>query len=154
MKISQFFEQDHQRVESVINGFRHSLEVGVPDKAFFDQLIQGLHRHIYWEEDLLFPLVKPLADGEVIDEFCTDHALIWKNLGELEAGLSQGTPGGKLELTLNEMVEVLEAHNIDEERTIYAQADQLCDGLAADEFLGKVQGADAPSGWHCVVSWY
>lgn len=153
MKISEFFEQDHQRVDGVLNGFRRSLEERQPDKGYLGQLVEGLHRHIYWEEDLLFPLVKPLADSEIVDEFCTDHALIWKNLGELEAGLAQGTSAGLLELTLNEMVEVLEAHNIDEERTIYAQADQLCDGLAADEFLSKVQGADAPVDWHCLVRW-
>lgn len=153
MKVSEFFEQDHQRLDSAIKGFRHSLEQGVPDRDYFNQLLQGLHRHIFWEEDLLFPLVKPSGAIETIEEFCTDHALIWKNLAELEVGLAQGVPCGQLEMTLNEMSEMLEAHNIDEERTIYAQADQLCDNHAATEFLDRVRVMDTPRDWRCTVYW-
>lgn len=154
MKIGELFRKDHERLDSVIKGFRKSLESGTPDKEYLSQLIQGLHRHIYWEEELLFPLAKPYtADEAIIEEFNTDHGLIWNNLAELEAGVAQGLPPGRLELILDEMGDVLEAHNVDEEHQIYARVDEVCDARTAAEFVARVEKADVPQGWRCATHW-
>jgi iron-sulfur cluster repair protein YtfE (RIC family) len=55
--ITEFFEQDHDRLDELFKTFQQSKRSDFPKaKEAFKEFKFGLQRHIVWEEDLLFPI--------------------------------------------------------------------------------------------------
>ena len=55
--ISEFFEQDHDRLDEFFKTFQQLKRSDFAKaKEAFKGFKLGLQRHIVWEEDLLFPL--------------------------------------------------------------------------------------------------
>ncbi|GAC56667.1 hypothetical protein GOHSU_12_00570 [Gordonia hirsuta DSM 44140 = NBRC 16056] len=118
-------------------------------------LVDGLHalrRHIYLEEDLVFPPLKQGALRMPIMVMENEHGQMWRRLDALEALLEHDDVDTEPKRTAaiqacNELLELLSAHNSKEEPVIYPHVDpELSDAAKAQlgEFL--VTGR-TPAGW-------
>ncbi len=65
--ISQFFEQDHDRLDELFKTFQQLKRSDFAKaKEAFKEFKFGLQRHIVWEEDQLFPLWEEKEENDQI----------------------------------------------------------------------------------------
>jgi regulator of cell morphogenesis and NO signaling len=124
--IAEFMGHDHDRLDEIFNQF-HTIKKQDSQKAraLFQDLLTGLHRHIMWEEEILFPVFE--AQAEMVRDhgptgvMRNEHRQIKAYLEEIQIKVAAG------DLT-NEVAEeglllVLTAHNVKEEKILYPWID-------------------------------
>lgn len=137
-------EREHHEIDAGIAAF--SASPGDPQPL--ERAGRALRRHIYLEEEFLFPLLRQAEPGLAAPVFVMlrEHAQIWATLDALESVSSPGTaPGLCRQLTVQ-----LLHHNLKEEKLLYPRADGVLPPAAAGrlrEFLGS---AELPEGWVCM----
>lgn len=88
--------------------------------------IVALRRHIYLEEEVLFPLLHDAGLAAPIFVMLREHAQIWQALDSVEGGLSGAErPTDATLLLVRQLGVQLEHHNMKEERVVYPPADQV-----------------------------
>ena len=137
-------EREHRDIDDGIAAFSASPE----DTRPLARAIGALRRHIYLEEEFLFPLLgeaEPALRAPVF-VMLREHAQIWGLLDALER-----EPGGSAGQALcRQLASQLLHHNLKEERVLYPRADDALPPAAAErlgEFLGS---GELPEGWVCV----
>lgn len=116
--------------------------------AALSRALEALRRHIYLEEQFLFP---PLYDaGEVpsIVLMVREHGAIWRTMDAIEASLVAGTEAHTADLC-HVLLGQLERHNAKEEAVIYPEADSVLDSQAAARLRSFLESGRVPEGWTC-----
>jgi hemerythrin-like domain-containing protein len=116
--------------------------------AALSRALEALRRHIYLEEQFLFP---PLYDaGEVpsIVLMVREHGAIWRTMDAIEASLVAGTEARTADLC-RELVGRLERHNAKEEAVIYPEADSVLGSQEAARLRSFLEAGRVPEGWVC-----
>ncbi|MGH3157320.1 MAG: hemerythrin domain-containing protein, partial [Streptosporangiaceae bacterium] len=120
------------------------------DRQPLARAIGALRRHIYLEEEFLFPLLHEAEPGLAAPVFVMlrDHAQIWGTLEALERAADAGTgTGGTLCKRLSAQ---LLHHNLKEEKIIYPRADEALPRAAADRLRAFLGSGELPEGWVCM----
>jgi iron-sulfur cluster repair protein YtfE (RIC family) len=145
--LAEALEREHREIDAGIEAFAAGVAAGAPDPAPLTGAIAALRRHIYLEEELLFPPLRQAGMVAPIFVMLREHGELWRTLDELESRLSsQPGPDGVLE-SCKELLAQLEAHNAKEEPIIYPQADAALTGSAADELARFLDTGRMPEGW-------
>ena len=125
--ISAFFQQDHDRLDALFQSFqtlkRHDFEKA---KEAFKEFKIGLHRHIVWEEDLLFPLWEEktgMSEGGPTFVMRAEHRQIGERLEAIHQKVAERNP--ESDQDEQALLALLGAHNIKEERVLYPAIDQV-----------------------------
>jgi regulator of cell morphogenesis and NO signaling len=140
-------EREHHEIDDRIAAF-----IASPgDRQPLARGIGALRRHIYLEEEFLFPLLRQAEPGLAVPVFVMlrEHAQIWATLDSLE-GAAGADAGTGLALGKRLTVRLLH-HNLEEEKILYPRADRALPLAAADrlqEFLGS---GELPDGWVCLL---
>ena len=112
--------------------------------------IAALRRHIYLEEEFVFPVLS--AGGLVAPIFVMlrEHAQIWQTLDALEPDVasSDGTPD--VSLAGHQLLVQLQHHNMKEERILYPDAERVLPAEAASRLRAFLQAGTLPEGWVCI----
>ena len=118
-------EREHHEIDKGIAAFTAS--PGNPQPL--TRAIQALRRHIYLEEEFLFPLLGEAEPGLRAPVFVMlrEHAQIWATLDALER---EPAPGTALLLCRQLTVRLLH-HNLKEEKILYPRAGDLLPPAAA-----------------------
>jgi regulator of cell morphogenesis and NO signaling len=138
-------EHEHHEIDDGIAAFTAS----PGDRRLLAQAIAALRRHIYLEEEFLFPLLHEAEPGLAAAVFVMlrEHAQVWGTLDALEGAADDGT-GTELGQRLT--VQLLH-HNLKEEKILYPRADDLLPPLAADRLLAFLGSGELPDGWVCLM---
>ncbi|WP_342348388.1 hemerythrin domain-containing protein [uncultured Nitrospira sp.] len=124
--IAEFMGHDHDRLDEIFNQF-HTIKKQDAQKArsLFQELVTGLHRHIMWEEEILFPVFE--AQAEMVSDhgptgvMRNEHRQIKYFLEQIQTKVAEG------DLTTEEaeegLLQVLTAHNVKEEKILYPWID-------------------------------
>ena len=142
-------ELEHQEIDAGIEAFTAGPPPGGRDRQSLTCAIRALRRHIYLEEEFLFPLLGAAEPGLRAPVFVMlrEHAQLWQTLDELERALDAGTGDG---LTLcRQLGAQLLHHNLKEEKVLYPRADDLVTGPAAARLREFLSSGDLPDGWVC-----
>lgn len=125
--ISAFFEQDHDRLDELFKTFQQLKRSDFAKaKDAFKEFKVGLQRHIVWEEDLLFPLWEEKAGmSEVGPTFVmrNEHRQIGQQLEAIHDKVTEQNP--ETDQEEQALLNLLEAHNMKEERVLYPSIDQV-----------------------------
>lgn len=124
--ISEFMRQDHDRLDDVFKQFQTIKNQDVPKAcSVFEDFLTGLHRHIMWEEEILFPAFE--AQAEMVQGhgptgvMRNEHRQIKFLLEQIQTKVAEG------DLTTGEaeegLLQVLTAHNVKEEKVLYPWID-------------------------------
>ncbi|CNF53210.1 hemerythrin HHE cation binding domain-containing protein [Mycobacterium tuberculosis] len=135
-------EREHREIDEGIGAFTAS---GGQDTGPLKRALDALRRHIYLEEEFLFP---PLRDGGLMAPvfvMLREHGEIWRAMDRLEGGLG-GEAGQD---AARELLALLERHNSKEEPILYPQADAVLTPEAADHLRGFIASGRTPEGWVC-----
>ena len=109
------------------------------------EAIAVLRRHIYFEEEYLFPPLRASGLVGPVMVMVHEHGLMWPLLDDLERF---DDPDTAPELCRN-LLEQLNSHNMKEERIVYPHADQTLSGQDLDELAEFLDTAELPAGWVC-----
>ena len=142
--LADALEHEHHEIDRGIGAFladpQHAAALG--------GALEALRRHIYLEEEFLFP---PLYDaGEVpsIVLMVREHGAIWRTMDAIDASLDAGAKARTVELC-HELLGRLERHNATEEAVIYPEADTVLGAQAAARLRSFLEAGRTPEGWVC-----
>lgn len=143
-------EREHQEIDAGIAAFTAGSPPGSRDREPLARAIHALRRHIYLEEEFLFPLLREVEPGLMAPIFVMlrEHAQLWRTLGELEHELDAATSSG-LQICRQLTVQLLH-HNLKEEKVLYPQADQALPEAAAVKLREFLSSGELPAGWVCI----
>lgn len=148
--LADALEREHHEIDQGLAAY--SADPG--DRQALARASAALRRHIYLEEEFLFPLLGEAQPGLRAPVFVMlrEHAQIWDALDALDAQEHDAhTPHSPAAATLLKQLTVqLLHHNTKEEKILYPQADQLLEPAAADRLRQFLSSAQPPEGWVCV----
>ena len=137
-------EREHQEIDAGIAAFT----AAPADRGPLTRAVGALRRHIYLEEEFLFPLLREAEPGLVapILVMLREHAQIW---GILDAMEREPDAGAKLASCKRLTVRLLH-NNRTEEKVLYPRADEDLSAAAADRLRAFLGSGDLPEGWVCI----
>ena len=139
-------EREHHQIDAGLAAFT----AAPGDRQPLTGAIGALRRHIYLEEEFLFPLLHQAEPGLAAPIFVMlrEHAQIWGTLDSLEHELDAGTG-----LALCKRLTVLLLHhNLKEEKTLYPRADDVLPPAAAGRLRAFLGTGELPDGWVCLMT--
>jgi len=138
-------EREHHEIDEGIAAFAAARG----DHEALTRSIQALRRHIYLEEELLFPAlseVEPALRAPVF-VMLREHAQIWTLLDSLEQALAADAAHPAL---IRQLTSHLMHHNLKEEKVLYPRADEVLSAAAAERFAEFLDSGEMPEGWMCL----
>lgn len=147
--LSAALEAEHREIDAGIAEYAQSAEAGTPKIEPVLRAIGSLRRHIYLEEEMVFPALREAGLMAPVFVMVREHGEIWRAMDGLEKAVATDPAGTAAADVCGELVKVIEAHNMKEEMILYPQTDTIVTGearAALDDFLatGKM-----PDGWTC-----
>lgn len=142
-------QREHKEIDAQIAAFTAVPSAGDHDRRSLGRTVHALRRHIYLEEEFLFPLLCEAEPGLTASVLVMlrEHAQLWATLDSVERELDAGTgPGRSLcrQLTVR-----LLHHNLKEERILYPRADDVLPAATAERLHAFLDRGDLPGGWVC-----
>jgi regulator of cell morphogenesis and NO signaling len=142
-------EREHREIDAGLEAFASGLPGGEGQLAPLMGASSALRRHIYLEEEWLFPALREAGMVAPVFVMLREHGEIWRALDELERQSNEGAPGIALLEKYRELAAVLEAHNAKEEQILYSQADRVMPAPASAELTQFFKSGQMPDGWVC-----
>lgn len=160
MTLGQALELEHRAIDGGIESFIESLDGAGPagpaplNPAPLTSALNGLRRHIYLEEEFLFPPLKAAGLMGPLFVMVREHGRLWRQMNTVAALLADGTDADTgaedaLREACTELLTLLDAHNAKEEPIIYTQADDILGTAASNDLLGFLAAGSMPEGWAC-----
>lgn len=147
----QVLEDDHHRIDERFADFARSLAGATPDTAAFTEAADALRHHIFVEETLHFP---PLRDAGLLAPVLVmlrEHGEIWDLLDSLSDALAASDiPTARA--TWPHLAQVLEQHNMKEERILYPAGDQSLPADVTARVTEALRTGATPPDWTCEMA--
>ncbi|WP_353508912.1 hemerythrin domain-containing protein [Intrasporangium sp.] len=142
-------EREHQEIDAGLEAFVAGLDSGELRGGELDRAAEALRRHIYLEEEFLFP---PLRAGGMVPPVLVmlrEHGQIWRTLQALELEVGPGPAAGTARDRCRSLLAQLASHNAKEEPIIYPQGDAVLSDRAKAELREFIDNGRMPSDWVC-----
>ena len=136
-------EREHHQIDEGIAAFA----AAPGDRQPLAHAIRALRRHIYLEEEFLFPMLYQAQPGVAAPVFVMlrEHGQIWALMDSLE---HLGNDASGLAVT-SQLTSHLLHHNLKEERVLYPRADAVLPPAAAGRLRAFLDCGELPAGWVC-----
>ncbi len=129
--VTRFYTDDHDKLDEYFQCFQKTKRRDYARaRECFEKFKSGLHRHIAWEEEILFPLFEEktgMTDGGPTFVMREEHRQIKALLEEVHKKVQRQDPESDREE--QQLFEVLKEHNYKEEAILYPAIDRA----ASDE---------------------
>lgn len=145
--LSHALEKEHRDIDSGIEEYTAALRRGDTNPAPLHRAMHALRRHIYLEEEILFPPLKAAGMTMPIFVMIREHGELWNTMNHLETQLDSNTNTDQLTNTCRELLAKLDNHNTKEEPIIYPHADTGLDEDTAKKLAHFLNSGDMPDGW-------
>lgn len=142
-------EREHHDIDGEIEVFAARLATGEIDTEPFRRAAAALRRHIYLEEEFLFPPLHGAGMVAPVFVMLREHGQLWRTLDAIEAELAFDPDAAVLQKLGHELAVQLQHHNPKEEQILYPQADQVLHGEANAELQEFIAAGALPEGWVC-----
>jgi hemerythrin-like domain-containing protein len=146
---SAALEREHQELDARLEGVLSGLIGGRVDVDALNAALDGLRRHIYLEERILFPPIRHAGMAMPIAVMMTEHGEIWRTMDAL-AGLVAGGDTERMGAICRLLLDQLAVHNSKEEQVIYRAADTGLDPDQAAELTDFIETGLMPDCWECL----
>ena len=153
--LQEALTREHHEVDAAVEAFVEDQAHGRVDPSGVRQALLALRRHIYLEEEVVFPPIQRAGLVMPVLVMLREHGELWRTMGRLEGLLD--SPGGSEEsggtqdllATCQDLLAQLERHNSKEEPVVYPHVDS---DLSADEqtaLAELLESGTTPPGWTC-----
>ncbi|HEU4849597.1 MAG TPA: hemerythrin domain-containing protein [Terrimesophilobacter sp.] len=147
--LAQALELEHRDIDGGIEEYTGGLTRGETDPGPLLRAMTGLRRHIYLEEEFLFPPLKDAGMTMPIFVMLREHGELWDAMDALDALLASGADAVTVQNACRELLARLDSHNSKEEPIIYPQADTVLDPDAVARLHEFLDSGAMPDGWRC-----
>ena len=141
-------EREHHEIDAGIEAFLDGLSHGEPRTVELSRAVDALRRHIYLEEEFLFPPLRAAGLLPPVLVMLREHGEIWRVLDALEADDATTSPDDARE-HCDELLTLLTEHNAKEEPIIYPHADADLPTESSAELRAFLEAGSTPDGWVC-----
>lgn len=146
--LAEALEQEHRDIDGGIEAYTAALRDGTADPEPLQRAMDGLRRHIYLEEEFLFPPLKATLMMPIF-VMLREHGELWDAMDALDALLAGDTTSDALQNACRELLAKLDSHNSKEEPIIYPQADAVLEADANERLHSFLDEGRMPDGWRC-----
>ena len=147
--LSAALEREHREIDEGIETFTAALAEGGTDTTPLKRAMEGLRRHIYLEEEFLFPPLQAAGLMAPVFVMLREHGEIWRAMDRLDADIDRGVADGRAPQLCAELLALLSKHNSKEEPILYPQADAVLTPEATDHLQRFLATGRLPEGWVC-----
>jgi iron-sulfur cluster repair protein YtfE (RIC family) len=149
--ITTVLEPEHRWIDERFERFQALLAAGKVSAEPFEEASKALHRHMYVEEEILFPEVATRGLEGPVEVMFQDHGEIARRMNAVHGLIASGAPPADLEAALEAVIQVLGEHGAKEEMILYPTADQVLVGPDFAQLVERVRSEAVPEGWLCRV---
>ena len=147
--ISAALESEHRCIDERFKRFEEGLASGHVVAEPFEEAAKVLHRHIYIEEEVLFPAVEARGLVGPTAVMAMEHGEICRFLGGIRDLIQEKASPGRIQGSFKALRSLLEEHNFKEERVLYPNADRILGqddvrAVVEDERGGGPRGLGVP----------
>jgi hemerythrin-like domain-containing protein len=135
-------EREHREIDAAIEEFL-SGEGGV---EALGRATAALRRHIYLEEEFLFPPMEKDFFAPIF-VMLREHGELWETMDAIEQGLAAGEADASVPGRCKWLLGQLDKHNAKEEPILYPHADAVLGAPASAELLEFLRAGRMPEGW-------
>jgi hemerythrin-like domain-containing protein len=146
--LTQALEHEHHEIDAGIETFLEGLALGESRAGDLARAIDALRRHIYLEEEFLFPPLRAAGMLPPVLVMLREHGEIWRILDAIDALDLEGA-GEQAREQCTALLAQLAAHNAKEEPIIYPQGDAVLSDEAKRELHTCIDEGRTPDGWVC-----
>lgn len=138
-------ETEHRQIDGGIAAFMAQ----PTDTTLLLQSMDALRRHIYLEEDFLFPPLREAGLVMPILVMIREHGEIWQAMDQVTELLDSDASKDAVIEGCHALLQVQEVHNAKEEPIIYSQADVKLSFDVAARLQAYIESSTLPEGWIC-----
>ncbi len=139
-------EHEHRLIDAGIEAYLDSGQRPAAERrADLMCALDTLRRHIYFEEEYLFPPLRALGLVGPIAVMVREHGAMWTAITALADAIDD--PPETNAAHCHDLLRLLAAHNGKEEGIVYAEARRLLPAADQAELSVAVRTAELPSGW-------
>lgn len=146
--LSTALEAEHRDIDGGIEEYSAGLTHGETDPTPLLKAMRGLRRHIYLEEEFLFPPLKATLMMPIF-VMLREHGELWGAMEGLETLLTTEADAKTMQNACRELLATLDSHNSKEEPIIYPQADVVLDAGASAKLHDFLSSGTMPNDWRC-----
>lgn len=143
--LSAALEREHREIDGGIEEYA----AAPGDPAPLLRAMEGLRRHIYLEEEFIFPPLREAGMMMPVFVMLREHGALWDAMAGLDELLAADTDRDALGDACRELLSQLDAHNSKEEPIIYPQADARLTPEATARLHEFLAEGRMPAGWRC-----
>ena len=140
-------EQEHREIDREVEAYLATPDEG--RKQHLLQALQALRRHIYLEEEFLFPPLREAGFAAPVFVMLREHGELWSTMQSLEGELASDASVGELAGRCKWLLAQLDKHNSKEEPILYPHADAVLGAAASAELRAFLESGRMPDGWAC-----
>jgi DUF438 domain-containing protein len=137
-------EREHREIDAGIQAY-----TGTADAESLLQAMSALRRHIYLEEEFLFPPLREAGMFGPVMVMLREHGELWNGMNALTRMLGEGRSGDPATSACQTLLAQLAAHNAKEEPIVYPQAGQVLSPTDTAELQEFIRSGELPAGWVC-----
>jgi iron-sulfur cluster repair protein YtfE (RIC family) len=141
------FEEEHRAIDRDIL----AVVIGPADLAGRQAVVVAsriLRRHIYAEEELIFPALRDAGLVGPVLVMLREHAEMWPLLDTVERLAADGEATA-LQDACATLLDLLARHNPKEEVILYPRVDDALDAATATTLRRLLVDGELPTGWRC-----
>lgn len=146
--LGEALEREHREIDRAIESFLAGDREGPGRAESLREAMVALRRHIYLEEEFLFPPMDEAGFVAPIFVMLREHGELWRTMAEIERDLDGGVPD-PLSEQCRWLLAQLEKHNAKEEPILYPHADAVLGAPASAELKTFLANGRMPDGWAC-----
>ncbi len=142
-------EDEHRQIDARIEDYLGELRKEQPSSRPLMLAFEALRRHIYLEEEFLFP---PLREAGLVMPLLVmvrEHGQLWDAMDALDDQVRDGAAPEDIDSSCRDLLVLLDAHNSKEEPIVYPQADLTLHPDAAERLIDFIDSGTLPEGWTC-----
>lgn len=148
-RIAEALEREHHDIDGGLAEFVAALDAGEWRMPSLQTAAEALRRHIYIEEEMLFPALRAAGLWGPVAVMLREHGEIWSALDELEQTAMEQLSVDNARLVYRRLAEVLDSHNEKEEQILYPQSDVVVDEATRSRIEAYLRDGALPPGWTC-----
>jgi hemerythrin-like domain-containing protein len=149
LSVAEVLEREHREIDDRIAAFVAGLAGGERRTEQLRAAIDALRRHIYVEEEFLFPAVRSVGVIAPVFVMLREHGQVWRTLDDLERALGDDSHDVVLCRLCHQLTVQLQHHNLKEERILYPEADLLLAATPDARLAAVLEPVELPTGWSC-----
>lgn len=152
VSLSAALMREHHEIDAGIEAFVADLDDGGMDPEPLLNAFEALRRHIYLEEEFLFPPIRQAGLQMPVMVMVREHGTLWQLMDALTELINLTDPAevdDVLLSTCRDLLGRLDQHNRKEEPIIYPHAEIDLTAEAIAELAEFLQTGSTPAGWVC-----